>query len=181
MSYKSGCCCSGGLGQTSQEVDSARRILVGMISRESGRIEGLPATPAVSAIRAKIADASRWSKASFLDWEAGRMKDALDRATVGIRTMHEVSAAITRLTPEDVRASEAQRQTQTGASFGDQVLATLGIKTGVYQPAVPGSSVADVVGGAVGGAARAAEDAFGSPWILPAALAGAVLFFAMRK
>jgi hypothetical protein len=54
----------------------------------------------------------------------------------------------------------------------------------VYHPDVPGGAAADVVGGAVGGAARVLESAAsgiaGYPWLIPAA-AGLVLFFALRK
>lgn len=191
MSYKSGCCCSSGgragLGQTSQEVDAARVVLVNMISRESSRLEALfrgtvgtslrRDSPAVGSIRQKIADASRWSRASFLDWEAGRNREALERATVGIRLMHEVSRAITALTAGDIQAAAAQARTKTGASFGDQMLATLGLKTGVYQPDVPGSSIAD----AFGGAAQSVGGLAASPWLLVAGAVGLLLFAAMRR
>jgi len=186
MSYRSGrCCCDGsrgGLGQSPQDVEAGRRILVGMIQRESGRIAGYADTPAVAAIRKKISEAVTWARAAAWRAQEGKLADAMESVNVGIRFMHEASRATTSLTAADIRAAQAQTQTQTGASFGDQLLATLGIKTDVYQPDVPGGPVADVVGGAVGGTARAVGGAAlaSYPWLIPAA-AGVVLFLATRK
>lgn len=184
MSYRN-CRCDG-LGQSPQEVDGGRRILIGMIQRESGRIAGYADTPAVAAIRKKISEAVTWARAAAWRAQAGQLADAMESVNVGIRLMHEASAAITRLTAADIRAGQAQQQTQTGASFLDQVLVSIGAKSPeeIYRPAVPGGAVADVVGGAVGGAARAGGAVLGGiasyPWLIPAA-AGVALFFATRK
>lgn len=155
-----------------------------MIQRESGRIADYADTPAVAAIRRKISEAVTWARAAAWRAQEGKLADAMESVSVGIRLMHEASAAITRLTAADIRSAQAQAQTQSGASFTDQVLATLGIKTDVYQPDIPGGEIADVVGGAVGGTARAvgslASELGVNPWLIPAA-AGVALFFAMRK
>ncbi len=189
MSYGVGIDCEG-LGQTPAEVDGARRILIGMIQSESNRIAGLADTPPVAAIRRKISEAVQWARAAAWRQQEGKLADALESASVGVRTMHDVSRAITGLSSYDRQAAQAQQQTQTGASFVDQLAVALGLKTPeeVYRPDVPGGAVADVVGGAVGGTARAIGTAGGAlvggiasyPWLIPAA-AGIVLFFALRK
>jgi hypothetical protein len=175
-----------GLGQAPAEVEAAKGILIRMIHAESNRIAGLADTPPVAAIRQKIADAVRWARAASWRLQDGKNAEAMESVVVGLRTMHEVSRAITALSPYDRQAAQAQAQTQTGASFWDQILVSLGMKTPeeVYHPDVPGGAAADVVGGAVGGAARVLESAAsgiaGYPWLIPAA-AGLVLFFALRK
>jgi len=185
MSYTARACCNG-LGQSTAEVESSKGLLVRMIQAESNRIAGFADTPPVAAIRQKIAEAVRWARAASWRLQDGKNAEAMESVGVGIRTMHEVSQAITRLSPYDRQAAQAQERTQTGASFLDQVLVSLGVKTPeeVYHPNVAGGSVADVVGSAVGGTARALESAAGGiasyPWLIPAA-AGVALFFAMRK
>jgi hypothetical protein len=185
MSYTARACCNG-LGQTPAEVESAKGILIRMIQAESNRIAGLADTPPVAVIRQKIADATRWARAASWRLQDGKNAEAMESVVVGIRTMHEVSRAITGLSAQDRQAAQAQQRTQTGASFLDQVLVSLGVKTPeeVYHPDVAGGTVADVVGSAVGGTARALETAAGGiasyPWLIPAA-AGVALFFATRK
>ncbi|MGH9392296.1 MAG: hypothetical protein ACRD1Z_22045 [Vicinamibacteria bacterium] len=131
-----------------------------------------------------------WARAAAWRQQEGKLADALESATVGIRTMHEVSRAITGLSLNDMQSAAAQQRTQTGASFLDQVAVSVGWKSPeeIYHPAVVGGTVADVVGEAVGTTARAVGTAGGAlvsgissyPWLIPAA-AGLFLLFALRK
>lgn len=178
-------CSSSGLGATPtpSEVEGARRILVGMIQFESNRIAGLADTPAVAAIRAKLSQAVQWSRsAAWRQQDAGyppapaKLAEALESATVGIRIMHEVSRAITSLSPADKVAAQAQQHAQAGASFADQVAVAVGLKSPaeLYVPKVPGGSIADLVG------AGLAKSFDVGKWLLPIG-AGVLLLILLRR
>lgn len=166
----------GALGQSPAEVDAARGILIRMIQAESNRIAGLADTPAIAAIRKKISEAVTWSRSAAWRQQDGKLGEALESASVGIRIMHEASRAISALRPADKVAAQAQQQAQAGASFLDQVAVAVGLKSPqeIYVPSVPGGAIADVVGGGLATSFEVGK------WLLPIG-AGVFLLLLLRR
>lgn len=158
-----------GLGQTDDEYIGARDVLMNFINGTTARIEGFGDSPAVQAIRAKLADAARWWQASLNRYYDGNTKDAMDSVVVGMRLVHEASAAIAVLSPADKVAAQAQAKAVEGSSITYQVGQTLS------RAAEPVAGALQTIAPSVAAAVRSA------PWLLPVGAVLALMAFWRRR
>lgn len=162
-----------GLGQTDDEYLGAQRILVEMINRESSRIASYISTPTIEGIRRKIEQAQTWFRGGMASFYSGDSASAMRMVTNGITVMHEVSRAVTALTPADKQAATAQTVMQQGASFSYQVGQTL---------SSPFSGITEPIASAVASISPAAGEAVRSAgWALIPIVGGALLVLLLRR
>jgi len=106
----------------------------------------------------------------FIDVAGGNIVGARREIT---KLLNEIVPFLNNVNKRLTQGAETQRQAEAGGSFTAQFLRSIGVDSGgdMYVPDVPGGSIADTIGSALGVSAK---------WILPVG-AGLVAFFLLKR